>query len=139
YGSRKFNDGDVKIARDGMNGGNPGTAGRAYTGHKFTSIPLVGDFKKEVTNDDLNARLAKVRKELPDALSDKRIVLASTPKRDMPVSINGNHAYAVFGYDQATDAITLWNPHGNDFKPKGAEGFEFGYARKDGVFTMPLA
>jgi len=138
YGSRKFGDGEVGIARDGMNGGNPGKAGIAFTGHTFTSYGLVGNFKKEVTADDLNTRLTRLRQDLPKALADKRLVLASTPSRDMPTSINGNHAYAIFAFDAATDRVTLWNPHGNDFKPKGPEGTEFGYERKNGVFSMPL-
>ena len=56
----------------------------------------------------------------------------------MPKSISPNHAYAIFGYDAKTDRITIWNPHGNDFKPKGDEGPENGYLIEDGVFSMPL-
>lgn len=46
------------------------------------------------------------------------------------------HAYAVLNYDEAKDLITLWNPHGNNFKPMGPEGFINGYETKGGVFTL---
>jgi hypothetical protein len=35
--------------------------------------------------------------------------------------------------------VTIWNPHGSDFMPKGPDGPANGYARKDGVFKAPLA
>lgn len=139
YGSRKLSDGQIAIARDGLNGGNPGKAGAAFTGHTFTSVSLIGNYKKEVATDDMNAKLGRLRQDLPKALAEQRLVLAASPPRDMPASVNMNHAYAVFAYDPAADRITLWNPHGNDFKPKGEEGTQFGYARKDGIFSMPLA
>jgi hypothetical protein len=34
--------------------------------------------------------------------------------------------------------VTIWNPHGNTFKPKGAQGLKNGYATSKGVFTMPV-
>ncbi len=139
YGNRKIDEGDVKIARDGMNGGSSATAGLAFTGHKFTNIKLVGDFKAEIADNQMKQKLDQIRETLPGVLTENRLVLAVTAKKDMPTSISPNHAYAVFGYDEKSDKVTIWNPHGNDFKPKGPEGFQYGYARQNGVFTMPLS
>jgi len=52
--------------------------------------------------------------------------------------LNGNHAYAVTGYDPKADRIALWNPHGQTFSPKGTPGLQNGYPTKEGRFTMPL-
>lgn len=139
YGNRKIEDGDVKIARDGMNGGSSATAGKAFTGHKFSGIKLFGDYKADVSDSQMNQKLDQVRKSLKDALAQNQLVLAGTTKKDMPTSISPNHAYAIFAYDDKADKLTIWNPHGNDFKPKGPEGFQYGYARQNGVFTMPLS
>ena len=138
YGSRKMKDGEVGVSRDSMNGGSVTTSGKALTGTSYQSIRLIGNYLKEVTNAELEPTLVKLRKDIPLAIEQRRLVTASTPNREMPKSVNVNHAYAVFAYDATTDKITLWNPHGDNFKPKGPEGFEFGYARQNGVFTMPL-
>ncbi len=49
-----------------------------------------------------------------------------------------NHAYAVLDFDEKTDALTLWNPHGTNFTPKDSPGKTAGYPRKDGIFAIPL-
>ncbi len=140
YGSRKFADGEtgVRIARDGMNGGSSGVVAKGFTGHEFLHVDLIGDWHKPVTNAELAPKLEAIRQDLPRALAEHRLVLTGTRKAEMPVSITPNHAYAVFGFDPAADTITIWNPHGDDFAPKGPEGFEYGFRRAGGVFTMPL-
>ena len=140
YGSRTFADGETgaRIARDGMSGGNSGVVAKGFTGHEFTRVNLVGDWHKPASDADLAPTLAQVRRELPQALAEHRLVLTGTRKIEQPKSITPNHAYAVFGYDPVTDRITIWNPHGDDFAPKGPEGFEYGFARSKGVFSMPL-
>ncbi|MBI1332124.1 MAG: hypothetical protein GC165_04505 [Armatimonadetes bacterium] len=138
YGTRKIADGETKVATDSMHGGNSGVAGKAFTGHKFKGIKLIGDFQKEVSTQTLDAKMAELRTDIPKAAAEHRLMTAGTPKKDMPKSISPNHAYAVFGYDAKTDRITLWNPHGNDFTPKGPEGPTNGYKIDDGVFSMPL-
>lgn len=140
YGSRKFADGETgaRIARDGMNGGNSGVVARGFTGHEFTRIELVGDWRKSVSDGDLAPKLAAIRRDLPSALAEHRLVLTGTHKAEMPTSITPNHAYAVFGFDPASDRITIWNPHGDNFTPKGPEGFQYGFRREGGVFSMPL-
>jgi hypothetical protein len=138
YGNRKTPDGETRIGTDVLHGGNGGVAGQAFTGHKFKGIKLIGDFQKDVPADTLQKKMTQLRNEIPKAQAEKRLMVASTPKHAMPKSITGSHAYAVFGYDAATDRVTLWNPHGNNFTPKGDEGPENGYKIEDGVFSMPL-
>ncbi len=140
FGSRKIAEGEEgeSIARDNNRGGNTARAGSALTGHKFTGVRLIANYQKEVPDTDLVPILDRLRKELPVALAEHRLVLASTPNKGTPKSITPNHAYAIFGFDATTDRITLWNPHGDTFTLKGDEGFENGFARSNGEFSMPL-
>ena len=62
----------------------------------------------------------------------------STAAGHKPPGIRGNHAYAILGYDVAQDAVTLWDPHGDKFTPKGEPGLEHGYARAEGRAQIPL-
>ena len=140
FGSRDFGaEGDgSKVARDGLNGGSPARADAGLTGHRFSSVKLVGGDQRTVAEPDLVPKLENLRRVPSKALAGSRLVLASTGKEEMPKSVNGHHAYAVFGCDARTDATILWNPHGNDFEPKGPEGYEDGFRRQNGVFSMPL-
>ena len=45
---------------------------------------------------------------------------------------------ALIGWDAAADKVTIWNPWGNNFEPKGT-GPNDGYKTVNGVFSMPLA
>ena len=73
------------------------------------------------------------------ALAQKRLVTCGTGSEPQPPGISGRHAYAVLGFDAKADALTLWNPHGNSFKPKGEPGLQRGYPTRAGVFAMPVA
>ena len=57
----------------------------------------------------------------------------------MPPNISTKHAYAVLAYDAAADRVTIWNPHGQTFYPKGPPGIANGYPTEHGRFTLPLA
>jgi hypothetical protein len=56
-----------------------------------------------------------------------------------PPGIVTDHAYAVLGYDPRTQQVTVMNPWGNHFEPKGAPGLLHGYETKNGMFTLSLA
>jgi hypothetical protein len=56
-----------------------------------------------------------------------------------PPNITHGHAYAVTAYDAKTDTITIWNPHGQTFHPKGPDGLTNGYTTAKGTFKLPLA
>src|SRR4051794_30891109 len=60
------------------------------------------------------------------------------PSLPIPPGINTKHAYAVLSYDADTDTLELWNPHGQQFKPKGEPGIANGYPTDHGVFKLPL-
>ena len=49
-----------------------------------------------------------------------------------------NHAYAIIGYAPRTDLVSVWNPWGQNFTPKGPEGVEHGFVTEHGVFQIPL-
>ena len=64
------------------------------------------------------------------------VASASLPS---PPNISHGHCYAVVGYDADTDVVTLWNPHGQTFRPKGPAGLTNGYDTSHGIFRVPLA
>ena len=82
--------------------------------------------------------LATLRKDLNAALREHRLVKAGTPASKKVPGITPNHAYAILGYDQRTDLVHVWNPHGNNFSPRGSDGLQNGYATKTGQFDIPL-
>ena len=58
---------------------------------------------------------------------------------DLIAVADARHAYAVLGYDPATHIVTVWNPHGKDYKPKASPPNPTnGYTVKKGVFEIPL-
>ena len=109
-----------------------------FTGHQTDAVKL-RDPKAEAE------RLSELRREITAALHARRLVAISMGK-DPPPANNGKkvpglgygHAYAVFGYDPAIDMIKVWNPWGNDFKPKGPPGAEHGFETKHGEFEVKL-
>ena len=83
----------------------------------------------------------RVRATLTRAFEQHRLVLLGTThdkSEALPHGIAKGHAMAVFGFDPATDTVTVWNPWGNTNTPKGT-GPNDGYKTVDGVFQMPLA
>ena len=118
-------------------GGSSGTMLAYLTGNdvvrfsfKFAKAPA------SVTND-LAAKLAELRGKLAAATQEKRLMTCGTVKPTTP-GLTPNHAYAVLDYDTDNDAVRLWNPHGQSFRPKGAPGLDSGYATTNGIFQIPL-
>jgi len=110
-------------------GGNIGETISLLTGHKTDTIA----WKSGLPEDLLNIRYL-----LGKGVKNKSLMGAGVPfdlKKPPPAIIVG-HAYAILNYDEKKDLITLWNPHGNDFKPTGPEGFINGYETKGGVFIL---
>jgi hypothetical protein len=119
-------------------GGSAGTMVEVVTGHQIVRFACkqVRDAKTPRKHE---AKLAEARTLLQSAFADKRLVTCGTGSGVKVPGLNGNHAYAVTGYDPKTDCIALWNPHGQTFTPKGRPGLPNGYPTKEGRFTMPLA
>jgi hypothetical protein len=83
-------------------------------------------------------QLAALRKDLNAAQREHRLVKAGTPAGRKTPGITPGHAYAILGYDKETDLVHVWNPHGNNFAPKGPDGLQNGYTTKTGQFDIPL-
>ena len=132
-------------------GGSAGTTIRQITGHHVNRVNLGGRAKTEDERKQLvDKALPKLRDALAAGIRDHRLMAAGTPSPTdkagkpatnvlLPPAVNGSHAYAILGYNADKDTLTLWNPHRNNFTPKGEPGLKSGYPTKNGEFTMPLA
>jgi hypothetical protein len=145
------------------NGGQLDAAMTMLTGHKCLKIRLRTTIAHREL--DVNKTLPLLRKELISAIHDNRVITAAvTPPvlpttqpaavpaaarpgapvltADMlpkiPPNINTKHAYAILGYDADSDMVEVWNPHGQFFTPKGADGLQNGYKTDHGKFHIPL-
>jgi hypothetical protein len=127
----------VDLPIDAERGGSAGTMLAYITGHEITRFSF--QFAKEPPSatNDFTAELTDLRKQLTEAVQAHRLMTCGTIKPTTP-GLTPNHAYAVLGYDAASDSVRLWNPHGQDFQPKGAPGPETGYATTNGAFQIPL-
>ena len=117
-----------------------GSAGRVIsdlTGHKVSGFSL--EFGKDPAAPAAlrDTRLAALRRKLADATGQKRLVTCSTLKPTTP-GLTPRHVYALLAYDPIYDTIDLWNPHGNEFIPKGPPGLTNGYPTQNGLFTIPV-
>jgi hypothetical protein len=65
-------------------------------------------------------------------------VASSHANAKYPAGIVTDHAYAILGYDPRTQTVTVRNPWGNHFEPKGTPGLANGYSTKNGMFDVPL-
>jgi hypothetical protein len=123
-------------------GGSAGTMMSILTGHQIKrwSCKTWRDAGADAARQ---AELLKdLRHQLVAAFAQKRLVTGGTaglaPGKKGPPGITFNHGYAVLGYDPAKDELLLWNPHGDDFKPKGEDGLANGYTKTKGEFHIPL-
>lgn len=119
-------------------GGSAGTALSLLTGHPIERFSLKPWKEPGTSQKDLPQKLENLRSGLEKAMNDGRLVCGGTGAKVEVPGIHGNHAYAVLGYDRKTDRVTFWNPHGQNFTPKGPEGIQNGYQVKKGVFQAPL-
>ena len=116
-------------------GGSIGPVIRLLTAHTTSRVNLKSLRKDQGTLDD---GLSKLRERFSAAVAAGMLAGVSSPKEGTPPGVSPNHAYAVIGFDVATDTVRLWNPHANTFRPKGSPGVERGYPTKGGVFDIPL-
>ena len=99
---------------------------------------------REAKNDPASQTqlLSNLRRQLAEACKESRLITGGTdspPKNaPRPPGILFGHGYAILGYDKATDKVHLWNPHGDDFTPKGPEGPQNGYTMHQGESHIPL-
>lgn len=108
-------------------GGGPAVIEKIWTGESPTVIYL----NKHPSRSEVREALIRVQQK--NLMSQ-----ALTPARSIAHSVAGDHVYAILGFDKATDTLTIWNPWGDEYTPRGPEGIQNGYKRTHGVFTMPL-
>jgi hypothetical protein len=118
-------------------GGSAGTMLGHLTGHDIGRISFRFSKDAKLSPAGRAAQLAELRRQLVAATQEKRLMTCGTIEVTTP-GLTPKHAYAVLAYDEATDQVTLWNPHGQAFTPKGPAGLANGYATKDGVFRLPV-
>lgn len=116
-------------------GGSIGPVIRLLTAHTTSRVSLKALRKDAGTTE---AGLPRLRERVAAVVAADRLAGVSSPKEGTPPGVSPNHAYAVIGFDGATDTVRLWNPHGNTFSPKGEPGLDHGYPTKGGVFDIPL-
>ena len=118
-----------------IGGGRSSESIALLTGHRAQVLGYFG----------VRTPIGKVHETLATMTHQRRLVCAGTPKLTGspggPARVPGisySHSYAVFGYDPDRRQVTLFNPHGNTFEPKGPPGPANGYPTQHGVFTLPL-
>jgi Calpain family cysteine protease len=124
-------------------GGSIASAITTLTGHKASTTVLRSRFERLINGgQSTSALLEEVRGKLRDGVEHRRLMGAGTDSTDkgikLPPGIAGKHAYAVLGFDASNDMVSVWNPHGNTFTPKGEAGLLHGYPTKAGRFEIPL-
>lgn len=120
-------------------GGNPSRVIPLFTGHTCAVQPLLGRRSASLGEDSVAKEAATLRASLGEAMKMKRVVeLATSAAGRLPPGMDRRHAYAVVGYDEGTDVVSVWNPHGLSFSPAGTAGLVNGYAMQNGIFQMPL-
>jgi hypothetical protein len=140
FRDQKGGAGGKALASDAIaHGGQPGVVMSVLTGHATTHVQLAVFRDPAADAGKKGKALADLRAKLTAAAEGKRLATMSTPTEIAVPGMTPHHAHAVLGYDPKTDLVTIWNPHGSDFTPKGPDGPENGYRRKDGAFKAPLA
>jgi hypothetical protein len=87
---------------------------------------------KGLSDEQLDALLVQL-------MQSHRLVCTATPREGKrPPGIAGHHAYAIVGYDSSHRQLTIFNPHGQAFKPKGEPGLANGYPTTHGQFNVPM-
>lgn len=119
-------------------GGSAGTMVAFVTGHEIERFSCTPWRDTKVSEAERKQKLEELRGKLVATQQKRRLICGGTGGGIKVPGIVGNHAYAILNYDVRSDLITLWNPQGNTFHPKGAPGLTTGYETVSGRFTLPL-
>ena len=110
-----------------LSGGNAATTISLLTGRQSASLKLA----KAARRDEVHNLLAEMTR--------KHRLICLTTETDKPSpGLGKHHAYAIFDYDVNGRQVSIFNPWGNTFTPKGAAGPANGYPTRHGLFTVPL-
>jgi hypothetical protein len=124
---RKSGNASQIVPDETLNGGCPADIMPLLTGRQSA----IFDLNKGVS-------LQKTHNLLVSELNKRRMVCINSEADKLPPGVGGGHCYAIFGYDARKRIVTIFNPWGNNFTPKGPAGLANGYPVKNGVFTVPL-
>lgn len=113
------------------NGGYSGPVIRKLDGCQSRQIDLKGNRLGVSQTANL------LRENLITAFRKHRLVVAGTDKKIVP-GIPDEHEYAILAYNDKTEMLHIWNPWGDNFTPKGSDGLQNGYTRRNGEFDIPL-
>jgi hypothetical protein len=151
---RKGQSSDIEGTDIITKGGDSTQTIAALTGHDAKRIHFGRTVQDRAAH--ANTILPELRTALVEAIKDHRVITGgvdphpltesaagtqAAPVGDLPAippAISIHHVYAIVDYDSKTDVVTIWNPHGNTFKPKGPDGLENGYTTEKGIFHLPL-
>ncbi len=97
------------------------------------------DFARRYSQEERQHRdcLRQLRTWLEDTRRQKHAMVCTTGQSRTP-GLPSNHAWAVIGWDNTTDLVTVWNPHGGNFRPSGSAGPVHGYPASQGISRIPL-
>jgi hypothetical protein len=124
-------------------GGSPARTITLMTGHATATTNIRKkqgrDFPAPSRNE-LPALSRQFDKLLSDKCVEEDLICAVTPvKGTMPPRISTHPVFAILDYDRQRQIVHMWNPWGNNFKPKsGPDGLKNGYTTLQGRFDMPL-
>ncbi len=85
-----------------------------------------------------SSRPDQVHKLLTEMTKQRRLLCVGKNKDKGPPGIVNSHVYAILGYDGRERHVTIFNPWGNNFTPKGPPGIANGYETKNGLFIVSL-
>lgn len=125
-------------------GGSAGTMLSILTGHEIQRASCAAFRDKKTTEEQKQKLLQDIRRQMTTTQAAGRLICGGTLKGKTaaghkPPGVRGPHAYAILAYDAKTDLVTLWDPHGDDFKPDAEPaGIQHGYPRSQGRALIPL-
>jgi hypothetical protein len=130
HGSKKTSNVAMDII---SSGGATARTIQLLTGHSAAMLHL----QATDTNEKEKAQ-TEAMKVLQAVHKDKILACFGTRGTDLPAGMASHHAYGIIDFDAKKQTVTIWNPWGNRYKPKGEPGLKHGYPTEGGVFSMPV-
>jgi hypothetical protein len=138
----KYHEGDIDLDVISR-GGSPARTITLMTGHATATTNIRKKKGKDLPTPSRN-ELVALGRQFDELFSHKcaegDLICAVTPvKGTMPPRISTHHVFAILDYNREQQIVHMWNPWGNNFKPKsGPDGLKNGYTTQQGRFDMPL-
>ncbi|MFO0825387.1 MAG: C2 family cysteine protease [Gemmataceae bacterium] len=121
-------------------GGSTADVLKLLTAHQIVTVSLKPD--KPHTKAELAALQGQLHKLMQTATLERHLMCCATSGGTLPHGIVSHHAYAIVGYDAASQTVHIWNPWGGNYdvtlKPGLKPGLENGYEISKGMFAIPL-